>query len=62
MAGKPEDKGLSNLIFRISVFERRLLALPSATLCIQCQEETEREGATSRPVMAGKPEDKVCPI
>jgi DnaK suppressor protein len=37
--------------------ETRLMAVPWATLCIQCQEEAEKEGATSRPVMAGKPED-----
>jgi len=29
------------------------MAVPWATLCIQCQEEAEREGSTQRPVMAG---------
>jgi RNA polymerase-binding transcription factor DksA len=29
------------------------MAVPWATLCIECQEEAEREGASSRPVMAG---------
>jgi RNA polymerase-binding transcription factor len=33
--------------------EKRLMAVPWATLCIQCQEEAEREGTTQRPVMAG---------
>ena len=33
--------------------EKRLLAVPWATLCIQCQEEAEREGTGQRPVMAG---------
>jgi RNA polymerase-binding transcription factor DksA len=29
------------------------MAVPWATLCIQCQEEAEREGTPQRPVMAG---------
>jgi DnaK suppressor protein len=33
--------------------EKRLMAVPWATLCIQCQEEAEKEGSTQRPVMAG---------
>ena len=33
--------------------EKRLMAVPWATLCIQCQEEAEREGTSQRPVMAG---------
>ena len=39
--------------------EKRLLAVPWATLCIQCQEEAEKESASPRPVLAGmlKPEE-----
>jgi DnaK suppressor protein len=37
--------------------EKRLMAVPWATLCIQCQEEAEKEGMSSRPVMAGKGDD-----
>src|SRR4030095_2480200 len=37
--------------------EKRLMSVPWATLCIQCQEEAEREGASSRPVVAGKSDD-----
>jgi DnaK suppressor protein len=33
--------------------EKRLLAVPWATLCIQCQEEAEKETASPRPVLAG---------
>src|SRR6266550_8637036 len=33
--------------------EKRLLAVPWATMCINCQEEAEKEGSSSRPVMAG---------
>jgi RNA polymerase-binding transcription factor DksA len=33
------------------------MAVPWATLCIQCQEEAEREGASSRPVVAGKSDE-----
>lgn len=33
--------------------EKRLMAVPWATLCIQCQEEAERESAPSKPVLAG---------
>ncbi len=33
--------------------EKRLLAVAWATLCIQCQEEAERESSSPRPVMAG---------
>ena len=33
--------------------EKRLMAVPWATLCIQCQEDAEREGTAHRPVMAG---------
>lgn len=33
--------------------EKRLLAVPWATLCIQCQEEAERESSSPRPVLAG---------
>jgi DnaK suppressor protein len=33
--------------------EKRLMAVPWATLCINCQEEAEKEGSSSRPVMAG---------
>jgi len=33
--------------------EKRLMAVPWATLCIQCQEEAEREGTAQRPVLAG---------
>jgi len=29
------------------------MAVPWATLCIQCKEEEEREGTGQRPVMAG---------
>ena len=34
--------------------EKRLMAVPWATLCIQCQENAEKESSSSRPVMAGK--------
>src|SRR2546428_13644450 len=39
--------------------EKRLMAVPWATLCIQCQEEAEKETASPRPVLAGmlKPEE-----
>ena len=39
--------------------EKRLMAVPWATLCIQCQEEAEKESASPRPVLAGmlKPEE-----
>src|SRR4030095_5561574 len=39
--------------------EKRLMAVPWATLCIQCQEDAERESTSSRPVMAGmlKPDE-----
>src|SRR5439155_9185469 len=33
--------------------EKRLMAVPWATLCIQCQEEAEKENASPRPVLAG---------
>src|SRR6267142_5784588 len=33
--------------------EKRLMAVPWATLCIQCQEEAEKETASPRPVLAG---------
>jgi len=33
--------------------EKRLMAVPWATLCINCQEEAEREGTSARPVMVG---------
>src|ERR1700751_1541863 len=33
--------------------EKRLMAVPWATLCINCQEEAEKEGTSARPVMAG---------
>ena len=33
--------------------EKRLMAVPWATQCIQCQEEAEKENAPSRPVLAG---------
>ena len=33
--------------------EKRLLAVPWATLCIRCQEETEAEHISSRMVLAG---------
>jgi RNA polymerase-binding transcription factor len=33
--------------------EKRLVAVPWATLCIQCQEETEAEHISSRMVLAG---------
>src|SRR5437870_4606577 len=33
--------------------EKRLMAVPWATLCIQCQEEAEKESASPRPVLAG---------
>ena len=33
--------------------EKRLMAVPWATLCINCQEEAEKEGTSSRPVLAG---------
>jgi DnaK suppressor protein len=33
--------------------EKRLLAVPWATMCIQCQEEAERESNSPRQVMAG---------
>jgi len=29
------------------------MAVPWATLCINCQEEAEKEGSGSRPVLAG---------
>ena len=39
--------------------EKRLLAVPWATLCIQCQEEAEKESASPRPVLAGmKPDEE----
>src|SRR5436190_4136024 len=38
--------------------EKRLMAVPWATMCIECQEEAERERTSARPVMAGlKPDD-----
>ena len=37
--------------------EKRLLAVPWATLCIRCQEETEREHTSSRMVAAGMEEE-----
>ena len=33
--------------------EKRLAAVPWATMCITCQEQTERELSNSRPVSAG---------
>ena len=36
--------------------EKRLLAVPWAALCIQCQEETEMADASSRSVLAGQDE------
>jgi DnaK suppressor protein len=33
--------------------EKRLMAVPWATLCIQCQEEAEKESTSPRPVLAG---------
>ena len=33
--------------------EKRLLAVPWATMCIRCQEETEAEHTSSRMVLAG---------
>ena len=33
--------------------EKRLMAVPWATLCIRCQEETENEHTSSRPVLGG---------
>jgi RNA polymerase-binding transcription factor DksA len=33
--------------------EKRLMALPWATVCIRCQEETEAEQTSSRMVPAG---------
>src|SRR5213079_1512651 len=33
--------------------DKRLTAVPWATMCITCQEEAEREGSGQRPVMAG---------
>ena len=35
------------------ISEKRLLAVPWATLCIRCQEETEAEHISSRMVLAG---------
>jgi DnaK suppressor protein len=34
--------------------EKRLMAVPWATMCIQCQEDAERESGPARAVMAGK--------
>ena len=33
--------------------EKRLMAVPWATLCIRCQEETEKERTSSRLVLGG---------
>src|SRR5436309_2982349 len=42
--------------------EKRLMAVPWATMCIECQEDAERERSSSRPVMAGlKPDDEEEP-
>ncbi|PYS35864.1 MAG: hypothetical protein DMG14_26005, partial [Acidobacteria bacterium] len=38
--------------------EKRLLAVPWATLCIRCQEETEAEHTLSRRVLAGGMEEE----
>jgi DnaK suppressor protein len=35
------------------IIEKRLEAVPWATMCIRCQEETEAEDTSSRMVMAG---------
>src|ERR1700731_1430440 len=37
--------------------EKRLMAVPWATMCITCQEEAEKEGTSARPVMAGLKND-----
>jgi len=42
--------------------EKRLMAVPWATMCIECQEDAERERTSTRPVMAGlKPEEEEEP-
>src|SRR4030095_9290197 len=54
-AWKRMDRGKYGECLRCGedINEKRLMAVPWATLCIQCQEEAEREGTTHRPVMAG---------
>src|SRR2546421_4703958 len=58
---KRMDRGEYGECVRCSedINEKRLMAVPWATLCIQCQEEAEKESATPRPVLAGmlKPEE-----
>ena len=55
------DRGEYGECLRCSedINEKRLMAVPWATLCIQCQEDAERESSSTRPVMAGmlKPDD-----
>ena len=44
---------------RTDIDEKRLDAVPWATLCIRCQEETEMEQTSSRMVLAGQESDEI---
>src|SRR5437016_7205906 len=57
---KRMDRGEYGECVRCSedINEKRLMAVPWATLCIQCQEEAEKESAGPRPVLAGMKPDE----
>src|SRR5204863_7887927 len=56
---KRMDRGEYGECIRCSedINEKRLMAVPWATLCINCQEEAEKEGMSLRPDMAGTGDD-----
>lgn len=54
-AQKRMDRGEYSECVRcgVEINEKRLLAVPWTTLCIECQQEAEKEASNPQPVLAG---------